>query len=170
MTSSKHKQSLLPGVILILIGLWILTHNLVNDFSTWEQIYPLLIITFSVALLIEAYWHKRTGPLFWGVFILCIGVFHLLRTYGVIPYLYFDEYWPGCLVAAGIGMLVVYLFTPRDLGQLILSVIFIMIGLALFARTAFGIIEDVHLLNWLWPVALITAGAGLIYRGWRQKL
>jgi hypothetical protein len=169
MTPSCHKRSLLPGVMLILIGAWILSRNFLNDFSIWEQVYPLFILAFGVALLIEAYWHKRKGPLFWGVFFLCISGFHLMRTYDIIPYLYLHEYWPLGLSAVGLGMLVVYLFSPRDTGQLIFSILFILVGFALFSRTAFGIIEDFHVAEWLWPAALITAGAGLIYRGWRHN-
>jgi len=169
MTSDKTKQSLLPGVILILLGLWFLTHNLLDDFLIWEQVYPILLLGFSAALLVEAFWHKRSGPLFWGVFVLCVGLFHLLRAYDVIPYLYFHEYWPAGLTAAGFGLLVVYLVMSHDASQLIFSIILMLVGFALFTRTAYGMIGDLYISEWLWPAALIVGGAGLIYRGLRQN-
>lgn len=170
MTAPDRKRSLTPGITLILIGLWILLGNRLHDIVLWERIYPILILVLGLSLLADASFRRRTGPLFWGVFVICTGVFFLLRTYDVIPYMFFHEYWPLSLVSAGFGMAAVYVIYPHVMYRLILAVLFGLTGLALFSHTAYGVVNVIPPTEWIWPAVLMAGGLALIVRGWRSSV
>ena len=87
----EKKHSLLPGILLILIGFWILGNRFFPDQNQWERFYPFLLIGFAGFHLIEFAHAHKPQRLFWGVFFSLVGIFFLLRNYDIIPYLYFDE-------------------------------------------------------------------------------
>ena len=58
---SEKKGSLIPGIILIVIGCWFFLKRIVYLEPHWFRFYPLLIIVFSVFLLIETVRRRNSG-------------------------------------------------------------------------------------------------------------
>ncbi len=160
---NENRRSILPGILLILIGMWILSNRFFPDFGIWEHIYPFFLLGFGVFHFVEWSRTKREKTFFWGVFFLLAGAFFILRNFDYIPYLYFDEYWPVFMVIWGLSYFARFVIRPNDWGVLIPSVIFIFIGVVLFLNTAEGVIGDFHLdLEKYWPVGLILIGCGIV--------
>lgn len=163
----EHKKhSLTPGILLIAIGGYFLLRQYIVSFSAWEQIYPIPILLLAGFLLWETYRNKKPETMFWGIFLLCIGAFFLLRNYELIPYLYFDEYWPVVLLALGIAFIFKFIVNPKEWGALIPGTILLFFGLK-------NMLNAFHEFYWdcdffiddLWPLIIIIVGIGIIISG-----
>ena len=71
------RGSILPGIFLIVVGIWFLLDRLEVIENYRYRIYSLTIIVLAVFLLIEAFRNSNSSALFWGVTILVIGGFFL---------------------------------------------------------------------------------------------
>ena len=162
-----HKKgSFVPGIVLISIGLYFLLRQFIESFTIWERIYPVLILLVSGFLLWD--YSKKNNPriLFWGVFFLCTGAFFILRNYDLIPYLYFDEYWPVFLIALGFSFIIRFIAEPRDWGVLIPGTILLFIGLRSMTDAFHSAFWDWdYYMDDLWPAILIVIGLGIIISG-----
>ncbi len=103
---TEKKGSLIPGILFIVIGLWLLSRSFYCFRPHWFRVYPVLVLLFAIFLLIEALRRRHSGTLFWGTVVLLVGVFFALRNFGVIPYFYNDEYWPVVVIIVGLAMFV----------------------------------------------------------------
>lgn len=167
---SEKKASLIPGIILIVLGLWFLVRRFpyLSDYSF--QIYPILLILFSIFLFVEAARRHHNGALFWGSVILVIGGFFCLRNYGIIPYFYADEYWPIFLVALGIGFIAMFIYHPNDWGLIIPAALFLFFGVVFSLRTFHGYFWHwADLITDYWPVVLIIIGVGVFLGAFRHR-
>jgi hypothetical protein len=162
--SQKKKDSIIPGVILIAIGLWLFSRQLSLPFFYWGKIYPVFLVLFGIVLSAEFVRRRQSGSLFWGTVLALLGVFFILRNFDVIPYLYLDEYWPVFFIAAGLGFLSVFLSHPKDRSDLIPACLFLFFGIGfliyILKEPYFG---WVFFLKKTWPVILIIVGSALIY-------
>lgn len=160
---NDKKHSLLPGIILILIGCWFLGDRFYPEYAQWEKLYPFLLIGLGGFQLYEFKSAKKRQGLLWGVFFSLAGIFFLLRNFDVIPYLYFDEYWPIFLGAWGCGFIALYAIKPDDWGNLIAASVFLSLCFILLSSTAGEIIPFLDFdLERYWPVLLILIGTGIV--------
>jgi hypothetical protein len=128
-------RSIVPGVVFLLFGVWILLGQIDALSDYFEKIYPFFIIAIAVCLLVEALWKSRTGTFFWSVVVFEIGVFFLLRNMGWIPYYGGEEYWPLFFLAFGFAFFLQFIFNPRQWGVLIPAFLFQYAGLFLVSET-----------------------------------
>ncbi len=163
---AAKKGSLVPGVLLVTIGLWIFARNFRFSHDFAFQLYPILLVVFALFLFVETIRRRNSNALFWGIAILVVGGFFLLRNFDIIPYFYVDEYWPIFLVALGLGFVGLFAFNPRDWGVLIPACIFLFFGVGFTFNTF-------HVFSWrwersiehYWPVILIIIGLGIFLNG-----
>ncbi len=167
---SYERKSAIPGICLIVIGLWLLMYRLTRFSSLWMNVYPIALVLFALMLFWEFIRRKNSSSLFWSAFVLAVALFYLLRNFRLIPYLFLEDYWPIFLLAVGIGLLAVFLFRPRDWGVLFPACIFLFLGAVMACQTLFGLTgERIHRMLHLWPLILILAGAGIIANGLQKR-
>jgi peptidoglycan/LPS O-acetylase OafA/YrhL len=162
----EKKSSLIPGVLFIVLGLWLFARRFPFLEHHSFQIYPVLLVLFAGFLLYEMSRRRNTSALFWGVVVLVVGAFFFLRNYGVVSYYYADEYWPVFIFALGLGFLALFIYRPRDWGVLIPAGIFLFFGGILCIRLFHGYFwhwEDI--IEQYWPVLLIVIGIGVLAGG-----
>lgn len=167
---TDKKGSLVPGILFIVVGLWLFARrfHFLSPYSF--HIYPILLLLFALFLFIETGRRRHSGPLFWGVVILIIGGFYSLRNYEIIPHFYLDEYWPIFLVAPGMGFFALFVFHPRDWGVLIPAVLFLFFGVGFSLQTFNGYFwEWERIMVTYWPVILIIIGLGIFLGGVQRK-
>jgi hypothetical protein len=167
----KKNPSVIPGVLLILFGLWILLRQF--DFLTpYEgRIFPILLIAVAVFLLVEAVRRSRSGAFFWSVFFFQLGIFFLLRNYGWISYSSGEEYWPLFLFAFGLGFYILFLFNVKSWGVLVPAGLFMYFGLAAAAHTFEEVPRTVETMgDYFWPFFLLATGIVLLIHAAREKL
>ncbi len=161
---TKRKNSIVPGIILILIGVYLLAQRLDWPLPDFFEIYPFIFLLLAAASATRLQgWGQREG-VFGTVFFAALGVFFILRNYDFIPYIYHP--WPVWLLAAGLGCLSVFIVAPSQWGMLIPASAFLLFGGAFLLRE-FDIIYNV---DRYWPIILIAIGVGVLLKGWRKQV
>ena len=164
------KPSLVPGVFFIWIGLWYLARRIFIFTDYWNLITPFFLVGFGLFLFIETLRRNQTNTLFWGVVFSLIGVFFVMRNFGIIPFYYSDEYWPIFLLAIGLAFFAQFIMKPADWGVLIPSIIFLTIGVGFSLHTFQYSFLGVRLFfNTYWPLLLILIGIIVILGGLKEK-
>ena len=163
---AKSKNSVIPGVILILVGSWFLSRRFFEMEPFWEKSYPILMILISCLLIWRFIQKHHSGTLFWSIVLMVLGAFFLLRNYDVITYFYVDEYWPIFLIALGLGFVSLFIYQPHDWGGLIPGSICLFFGLVFSFHNFQGFFwgYDNVIANY-WPAILIFIGSGIIISG-----
>ncbi len=167
---SKSRGSVIPGIILIIIGVWFLSRHFYPVEIVWVNTYPIVFILFAIFLIFNGLRRPNTSNMFWGVFFLCIGAFFTLRNFGIIPFFYTDEYWPIFLVALGISFISMFIVRPSDWGVLIPGSILLFFGVGFSMRTFNGFFWGWgEFMGIYWPVILIVIGAGILISSLHNK-
>ena len=148
---TEKKKSLTPGIVMILIGLWYLMRRTIFIDPYWKQVYPFILILWAVFLIIETIRRHQSGTLFWGSTILFVGLFFLVRNYGIIDFYSAEEYWPIFLLALGCGFVASFIFHPDDWGLLIPASLCIFFGIGFSLQTLHG-------LFWRWEFIIDNIG------------
>jgi len=163
---TDRKKSLVPGILLILVGFSLFIKRIDPFYFNWDRIFPLILLVLAVTLFVEVHRKKRTGPLFWGVILLVIGIFSLLKNYEIVDAFYAEDYGPVFLIALGLGFLALFVFNPRDWGVLFPCALFLFLGFTLGMRSLqFYFWEWEGVIETYWPVVLIFIGVGLLTSG-----
>jgi hypothetical protein len=162
----RHRTpSLLPGLLFVIFGVWLLLGQIDRFPAISDKILPIFLITVSVVLLVDALKRSGSASLFWSVFILQIGIFFLLRNYHVIPRIDADEYWPVFLFAFGLAFYLLFLIHPRQWGLLVPAGLFLYTGLETATNT---FLEAPAGLDWFCryfgPLFLIGSGCWILIR------
>ncbi len=166
----SHKKSMTPGIILIVAGLFFLFKDTFGSITIWEHLYPILMLLISGLLLWEAGRRKNDRAVFWGVVLLILGGFFLLRNFDVIPYFYAEDFWPVFLLAPGIAFILKYASNPKEWGVLIPGTILIFFGLKNMVAIFFDCGWDTNFcFDNLWPLILIVIGGGIILSGYLES-
>ena len=92
---SRRSGRIIPGAILIALGLLFLAGNLLS-FNLWETLWPIVLIALG------AVWIVR-GPLWLGIVFLAAGGIFLAGALGTG--INMATWWPLLIVAFGIGIL-----------------------------------------------------------------
>jgi len=166
---NPHKNSIWPGLILILIGALLLVHKLIPHSFSWSEVYPLILIVIGVLIFVSVISKRNNGSVFFGTFLFLLGVFFLLRNYDIISYYYLREVWPIILIVLGLSFLSVFITKPGNSTVLILAFVFLFLG-ALFLLRRF------HIIYWdvwdniadYWPLILIIIGGAIIIGGLKR--
>jgi hypothetical protein len=103
-TRERHKRATAAvfGVILIGLGAMFLLQNFgVVDAGRPGDWWPVVVIGFGVSSVVAP---KDPGDAATGVAVAALGVFFLLRNFGIIDWR-FQDIWPAFLVLAGISLI-----------------------------------------------------------------
>ena len=168
------KQSLLPAIILILLGLWFLAGNFGLTLPGLEQLWPGFIMLGGAAALWSYFSGKNSdsGQIFTGLLALGLGAFFFLFTLNLrLPVLgrvgwgEMNTLWPGFLLiggAAWVGQYILSGFKGAD--RMALGLLTIGLGALAFAFTL-GFLSPTlgaKLLQF-WPLILILLGLKLFF-------
>jgi hypothetical protein len=163
---SDKRGSILPGIFLIVVGVWFLLVRFEIIENYRYRIYSVTIIILALFLLIEAFRNSNSSALFWGVTILVIGGFFSMRNFGIIPHYYFNRFWPILLIGVGSGFFSLFIFDPRDWGVLIPAFILIFFGIGLSIRSFSNLSWNWDfIIEKYWPIPLILIGMGILLKG-----
>ncbi len=150
------RKTVLLGSLLIVLGLLFLGVNF-SDYG-WEQFWPLFFIagglTFFAAYLMN---RRNYGFLVPATILTLYGI--LFQYCSLTDFEYMDQWWPTFIAAPGLGLLAMYFGGKRETGLLIPAAI--LIGLSAIFFVVFGPLQAYER---YWPVLLILAGLGLLFR------
>ena len=168
---SKKARSILPGVVLILIGVVFLLHQLDLFYFRWRHIYPIVLLAVGALFLLSIFSKGDKGASFPATVLLVLGVFFFLRNFGcfAVDYYFYDfrDFWPVFMIAFGLGFIVLFLFKRDDWGVLIPGGVLLFFGIIFFLNV-------LDVLYWrnitdFWPVILIAVGLSIVISNLRKK-
>jgi hypothetical protein len=149
----------LPGIVLILLGLWLLLQRLGVAVPGLEQLWPVLLVVDGIWLLASFVFEDHdAGSAFAGTGFLLTGAFFLLYTFRVIVHL--DPWWPVFPIIGGLAFLVQWAASEfKGIGSLWMGLLALMVGLVALPFTVGMLSEQLGREGArLWPVILIAVG------------
>ncbi|MFQ5769222.1 MAG: LiaI-LiaF-like domain-containing protein [bacterium] len=168
---AKGEKSLIPGVLLIIVGVFFLLNQLDLFYFRWRHFYPIILLGLGALFFISIFTKNEKGSAFPATIFLVLGFFFLLRNFGYFSFDYyfydFRELWPIFLIAFGLGFIVLYFFKSDDWGVLIPGSILLFFGVVFFLRT-------MEIFYWrnladFWPIILIAIGLSIVINSlWRK--
>jgi len=166
----RHRAPIVPGLLLILLGLWFLGRQLELPLFVAQLLWPWLLI--GVGVIIWARYifvpPRSSDDVFWGVGTILGGAFLLVWQNGLFlsDLRGWDKLWPILVLIIGVSALVQWVFAIRNWGALIF-------GLAAGAVGVAGLSYTLGVMDWqtawsigrFWPVLVIIAGLGILIEG-----
>jgi len=160
-----EKRQVVPGLILIILGLIFLLDNFdIIDFD-WSQVWTWMLILIGVA-----FWfgfladRRKIGLIMPGTVILTIGViFNLSMNYRWAD---MENLWPFFILAPAFGFYAMYLFGKRDRGLLVPATVLTIVGTVFLMSTVPGLIFIIAILLIAIGVMMLMSGRN---KGARDK-
>ncbi len=156
MNKKGGKPSIVPGLILICIGIVAVLNNFGAIFLDWEVIW-----TYFILLLGLIFWlgfifdRSKDGLIMPGTVLLTYGIiFNLSARFG---WANMDSLWPFFILGPAFGFYAMFLLGKRDRGILIPAVILTIVG-SIFLLQSYSIIR------YVWPLVLVAIGVLLLMR------
>jgi hypothetical protein len=148
------KNSIFGGLILILLGLYLIISNIIDINLNWNYIWPsiLLILGFRFEYLYFKY-KKNPGGLVPGGILITLGVIFYLSAF--LGYDSMEYLWPGFILAPAIGLLQMSIATKK-LKEYIFPIIFLS-GLSVI----FFLQELIKINIWNYIIGLLFIGIGI---------
>jgi hypothetical protein len=160
-----RRGAIFPGLILILIGAWLLARNLGVELlplkGDLSALWPGFLLLGGLAFLSQFLLGGRRddGLVFVGVAATLVGLFFFAFTFGYLAWGDMGRYWPVFVLIGGLAFLAQWLVRPTQRELLIPAFIALIVGfvaLALTLRVVNPALAD-QIVK-LWPVLLILAG------------
>jgi hypothetical protein len=147
------KNSIFGGLILILLGLYLIISNIIDFNLNWNYIWPgiLLILGFRFEYLYFKY-KKNPGGLVPGGILITIGIIFYLSAF--LGYESMEYLWPGFILAPAIGLLQMSIVTKK-IKEYLFPIIFLS-GLSII----FFLEELVKINIWNYIIGLLFIGIG----------
>ena len=172
MERKNRSGIMMPGVILIMIGLWLLLQRLNVTILAVDEAWPALLVLIG-ALLIANFALTRgraTGSIFVGVVLALVGLVFANVMWGSWEWEDLWWLWPVFPGIVGVAFLAHFLVRPTDWGVLIPGLMDLAVGIIGYlyttqrvsARAAWKLVE-------LWPVLIIVVGVGLMSQYLERK-
>jgi len=163
-----HRRApIVPGLLLILLGLWFLGRQLDLPLFVGQVIWPWLLIAAGVIIWARYIFlpPRSADDLFWGTGAILAGAFLLAweNGYFLADVRGWDKLWPMIPLIMGISALVQWVFNIRNWGALIFGLAAGAAGVVGLGYTT-GTIDAVTAwsISRFWPVLLVIAGLGIM--------
>jgi hypothetical protein len=165
MSTFSRRSALIPGLLLILLGAYMLARNLNLPLPGADQLWPAFPVVFGVAFVLQYFLGGRrdTGLVFVGVAAALCGLFFFAFTLNRLEWADLDRWWPVFVLIGSAAFFAQWLVNPAQSGLLVpASMALIVGGVALpltLGRASPALVEQV---TKLWPLGLIIFGLGLM--------
>ena len=154
--SVDGKRQIVPGLILILLGIFFLLSNFGALRLDWEVLWTWILIILGVIFWLGFIFDRsKEGLIMPGTILLTVGiVFNISARY---DWAHMEYLWPFFILAPAFGFFAMYIFGKRERGLLVPATILTIIG------TIF-LMGSIPLLKYVWPLLLIGVGVLILTR------
>lgn len=155
-------HSIVPGLILIALGIIIILHSTGVFRIDWDVIWTYVIIFLGVIFWLAFLFDRSdVGVLMPGSVLLTVG---LVLNYAARNGWYTMNFlWPFFILAPAFGFYAMFLLGGRDRGLLVPAGILTVIGVIFLLQSM-----D-YSVRFAWAIGLIVIGALLLFRGLRKQ-
>jgi len=162
------KHTIIPALVLILLGTYFLLNELGVGIPGWDVIWPVFPFAGGLAFLWGYVFGQRHDPglVFVGTAATLVGLVFFFFTLGALEYRDLETWWPVFVIIGGIAFLAQWAAAGfRDWGALFLALVALVVGGAALAITLQLLgPQSRELLPRLWPVVLILVGLMILLR------
>lgn len=168
----KNRGSILAGVILILVGAWLLGERLGVNLPAIGALWPAIPIVFGLASLADYFYDGRrnSDKVFFGVAAVLAGGFFFMFTIGNLSWAEdMRRYWPVFVLIFAAASVAQWLVVPSKRGLLYQAAVALLVGL-FFMASNFRILSPAlsQQILQLWPLVLILLGLIVLVRAVRR--
>ncbi len=161
----NRRPAVIPALLLMVLGLWLLAQNLGVPLPSWDRAWPALPLFFGLAFILQYFLGGRTdtGLVFVGVAATLVGAFFFVFTLDVLRWSAMAVYWPVFVLIGSAALFAQWLARPRERGLLVPAFLALGVGgvaLPITLRLINPALAD--LVIKFWPVALILLGVALL--------
>lgn len=163
----RRRPPIVPGMLLILLGIWLLGRELGFSPFIGEVLWPWLIVLLGLVIWVRYIFFppRNADDVFWGTAALLAGGF-LVTWYNGFFLAEMDgwgDLWPVIPLIVGIASILQWVFSIHNWGSLVFGLCAGAVGAVGLAYTSGEIssVQAIQLVN-LWPVLVIVAGLGLL--------
>ncbi len=156
------KRSVVPGLILIVIGVLVLLSNLDIEWLNMQQLWPVVLMLLGVLGLVSTLTRHSAdkGGIWFGVVGILAGAVFLYITVGQDQdWTLMSSLWPLFPAIAGLGWIVQWIFERQVVSDVALAIGSLVVAVVgyLYNRDTLptGITS-------YWPLLLVLVGVGLI--------
>ena len=164
-----RRGTVLPALVLILLGVYLLLNRLDIGIPGWDAIWPVFPFAGGLALLGGYVFGDRRDPgqVFLGTAATLVGLVFFFVTLGPLQYRDLGTWWPVFVLIGSVAFLAQWAAAGfRDWGALFMALVALVVGGAGLAVTLQLLGPETRaLLPRLWPVLLILAGLMALLRG-----
>jgi hypothetical protein len=163
--NTQRRNALIPGLLLVLLGAYMLARNLDLPLPGVEKMWPAFPAVFGLAFVVQYFLggRKDSGLVFVGVAAALCGLFFFAFTLNRLEWSDLDRWWPVFVLIGGAAFCAQWLVQPSQSGLLVPAVMALIVGgVALpltLGRASPALVAQV---TKLWPLALILLGLGLL--------
>jgi uncharacterized membrane protein YgcG len=158
----KRGHSIMPGLILIVLGVLIILHSSGTVRIDWGDFWIYIIILLGLLFWLGFLFDRRNvGLLMPGSVLLTIGLVFLYAAQ--TDWSVMGELWPFFILAPAFGFYAMFLFGERERGLLVPAGILTVIGVIFLLQSLR------YSVRYAWAIGFIVIGALLLFRGLRGK-
>jgi len=158
-----NNNKIIPGIVLIVVGLFLLANNLGLVILDISKLWPLFLLIPGLLFEFSYFVRRRdVGVLVPGGILTvygCLFFVNILTNWNAM-----DRLWPFFIFGPAVGLFQLYLFGGREKGVLIASGILGAISMIMLSFTMYGFAS-----NYIAPVALILFGLMIMFKGNKNK-
>lgn len=167
----NNRGSIIAGIILIVIGGWLLLQQFAVNVPGLKELWPGFVIFGGLAFLISFVRDRKPDQMFWGVAGILVGGFFFLFTLGQLSWQEdMRRVWPVFLIIFSLASVAQWITIPSRRDYLIQAALGLFIGLFFLAYNLdlFNRALTQQILQF-WPVLLILAGLLTLVRTIRRR-
>ncbi|MBN2070290.1 MAG: hypothetical protein JW814_02445 [Candidatus Krumholzibacteriota bacterium] len=156
MKKREKRQSVVPGLILICVGIIAVLSNFELLDLDWDVLWTYFILVLGIIFWLGYIFDRsKEGLIMPGTVLLTYGViFNLAARFRWAD---MSDLWPFFILGPAFGFYAMFLFGKRDRGLLVPAIILTVVG-GVFLLQSYTIIK------YLWPPALIVIGVLILMR------
>ena len=159
-----NRNRIVPGILLILIGLWALLESLHVTWIRMEVFWPAILMAFGAYGIYSGLRRdpRDPGAVWFGIFALLSGGVFLYITMGG-RWAEMASLWPVFPIIAGVAWGVAWLLDLKQVSNLITGAVALLLGVGALLYTAGRLGPSwIQALVTYWPVILVVLGLGFV--------
>ncbi|NLG27589.1 MAG: hypothetical protein GX557_06735 [Chloroflexi bacterium] len=167
-----RKRSVVPGLVLIAVGVVVLLSNVGVPWLNMEQLWPVVLMLLGLLALISVVTGraKDKAGIWFGVVGLLAGAVFLYITVGAGEWEDIKTLWPIFPAIAGLAWIVQWVFERHAIADLALGVGALAVAVVGYLVIAGRMASDQAMrLADFWPLLLVLVGVGLIAQHYTQR-
>lgn len=159
------KNGLFIGLLLVLVGVFVLVAQLTGWHISWGNLWPFIIVFVGLMMLTRI--DKEKGVIFPSIVLIGTGLIFVVSEFQVFgPAVDMGMLWPFFIIVPGLAFVGLWVTDPKNWGVLVPAAACLITG-TIFLSMRFA--ENAHWLGYMMPGIVIIIGIVVLMGGFTKK-